>query len=91
MGLGRWEGGQRWEPLSPTLPCPRAPARVCPPPRNQEVEGTGPGMGRKRRLELYPGADLRQCPVQGRGHQGQHCQLEPAEEQRYEALNGAAE
>lgn len=48
-------------------------------------------MGRKRRLELFPGADLQQCPVQGWGHQGQHCRLEPAEELGYEALNRAAE
>lgn len=62
--------GQRWEHLSPTPQCSRAPARVCPPPRNQNVEDTGLVLERKRRWELFPGADLRQRPGQGRGAPG---------------------
>lgn len=90
FGVRKVEGGQRREPLSPTPQCPRTPARVCPPPRNQKVEGTGLAWKGKEAGTLSR-ADLRQCPVQGWGHQGQHCWLEPAEEQGYEALNRAAE
>ena len=68
MGIEQYGRGQRWEPLSPTPQCPKAPPKVCPPPRNQKVEGTGPGTGRKRRLKVFPGADLRQRPVKGWGN-----------------------
>lgn len=90
FGVRKGEGAKVGA-LSSTPQSPMAPGRVCPPPRNQKVEGTGPGLERKRRLALFLGADLRQCPGQGWGHWGQDCWLKPAGEQGYEALMRAAE